>query len=59
VEGLLGVFARVVGGGDDVAVGERLLAGGGEEALDVGLLADFLLPVGMERRWPRSGNKCG
>ncbi len=40
--GLLGiqrvfrVFAPIVGGGDDVAVGERPLAGGGEKAVDVG-----------------------
>ncbi len=35
-EGMLGVLAPVVGGGDDDAVAERGFPGGGEEAVDVG-----------------------
>ena len=36
-EGFFGVLAPVIGGGDDDALGEGLAAGGGEEAVDVGL----------------------
>lgn len=35
-EGVLGVLAPVIGGRNDDALGERLAAGGGEEAVDVG-----------------------
>ena len=34
VERVFGVFAPVVGGGDDVTENERLLAGGREEAFE-------------------------
>ena len=36
VEGVSGVPAPVIGGGDDVTECERFLTGGGEEAVDVG-----------------------
>jgi hypothetical protein len=37
-QGGFGVFTPVVRGGDDDALGEGLLAGGGEEAVDVALI---------------------
>ena len=47
VEGVFGVVAPVVSGGDDVAERERLLAGGGEEAVDVGLPDAVVLGVAL------------
>ena len=47
MQGVLGVLAPVVGGGDDDAVGEWLLAGGGEEAVDVGFLHAVVLGVAL------------
>lgn len=44
-EGVLGVFAPVIRGGDDDAVGERLFPGGGEEAVDVGFFDPVVLGV--------------
>ena len=47
MEGVFRVVAPVVGGGDDVAERERLLAGGGEEAVDVGLPDAVVLGVAL------------
>ena len=47
MEGVRGVFAPDVGGGDDVAERERLLAGGGEEAVNVGLLHGVILGIAL------------
>lgn len=43
LQGVLGVLAPVVGGGDDEAMGERLLARGGEETVDISLLDAIVL----------------
>ncbi len=45
VEGVGGIIGPVVSGGDDVAEGERFLAGGGEEAVDIGLFHGVVLGV--------------
>ncbi len=47
VEGVFRVFAPVIGGGDDVAEREGLLARGGEEAVDVGLFHRVVLGVAL------------
>jgi hypothetical protein len=47
VEGVGGVIGPVVGGGDEVAEGEGFLAGGGEEAVDVGLFHGVVLGVAL------------
>jgi len=47
LQGMLGVVAPIVGGGDDDAVGKRFFAGGGEEAIDVGFLDPVILGVAL------------
>ena len=46
-QGVLGVFAPIIGGGNDDAVGEWLFPGGGEEAVDVGFLDPVVLGVAL------------